>query len=68
MLSCLAKETGIEHVHPHKFRRTLATDLARHGMPIQEVAKILGHDKIDTTMQYVVLNKDDIKSSYRRYA
>lgn len=68
MLSCLAKETGVEKVHPHKFRRTLATDLARHGMPIQEVAKILGHDKIDTTMQYVVLNKDDIKSSYRRYA
>lgn len=68
MLSYLEKETGIEKVHPHKFRRTLATDLARHGMPIQEVAKILGHDKIDTTMQYVVLNKDDVKNSYRRYA
>jgi len=68
MLAGLAKATGVDHVHPHKFRRTLATDLARHGMPIQEVAKILGHDKIDTTMQYVVLNKDDIKTSYRRYA
>ena len=68
ILKKIAAEAGVDHVHPHKFRRTLATDLARHGMPIQEVAKILGHDKIDTTMQYVVLNKDDIKSSYRRYA
>lgn len=68
LLKELAKQTGVEHVHPHKFRRTLATELARHGMPIQEVANILGHEKIDTTMKYVVLNKDDIKSSYRRYA
>lgn len=59
---------GVDHVHPHKFRRTLATNLIRHGMPIQEVAAILGHDKLDTTMQYVVLDKSDVKNSYRRYA
>lgn len=58
---------GVEHVHPHKFRRTRATTLIRHGMPIQEVAEILGHDKLDTTMKYVVLNKVDIKNSYRKY-
>ena len=58
----------MEHVHPHKFRRTLATKLIRHGMPIQEVAAILGHDKLDTTMEYVVLNKEDLESSYRKYA
>ena len=68
MLKVLAERAGVDHVHPHKFRRTLATDLARHGMPIQEVARVLGHEKLDTTMQYVVLNKDDIKASYRRYA
>ena len=68
MLNNLADEAQVEHVHPHKFRRTLATDLTRHGMQIQEVAKILGHEKLDTTMKYVVLNKDDIKASYRRYA
>ena len=68
MLKKLAEKAGVDHVHPHKFRRTLATDLTRHGMPIQEVARILGHDKLDTTMKYVVLNKDDIKASYRRYA
>lgn len=68
MLKNLSKETSVSHVHPHKFRRTLATNLIRHGMPIQEVAAILGHDKLDTTMQYVVLDKNDIKHSYRKYA
>ena len=68
LLKEIQKITGVEHVHPHKFRRTLATELARHGMPIQEVAHILGHEKIDTTMKYVVQNKDDIRSDYRRFA
>ena len=68
MLNKLGKAAGVEHVHPHKFRRTKATELTRHGMQIQEVAALLGHDKLDTTMRYVVLNNDDIKSSYRRYA
>jgi len=67
MLKNVAKAAGVEHVHPHKFRRTLATKLTRHGMPIQDVAAILGHDKLDTTMKYVVLNNEDIKNSYRRY-
>ena len=68
MLLRLAGRAGVDHVHPHKFRRTLATELARRGMPIQEVARILGHEKIDTTMKYVVLNDDDVKHDYRRYA
>ena len=68
MMVKLAKVSTVDHVHPHKFRRTLATSLIRHGMPIQEVAAILGHDKLDTTMQYVVLDKTDVKNSYRKYA
>ena len=68
MLTVLAGDSRVDHVHPHKFRRTLATNLIRHGMPIQEVAAILGHDKLDTTMQYVVLDKTDVKNSYRKYA
>lgn len=68
MLKVLAFEADVAHVHPHKFRRTLATDLNRHGMGIAEIARLLGHDRIDTTMAYVILNKDDIKSAYRRYA
>lgn len=68
MLSELGQSANVTHVHPHKFRRTTATTLIRHGMPIQEVAAILGHDKLDTTMQYVVLDKTDIKNAYRKYA
>ena len=68
MLKELAKRAGVHHVHPHKFRRTLATEMGRHGMPLQEIASILGHDKIDTTMKYVVLNEDDVNHSYRRFA
>ena len=68
MLKELGKAAGVYHVHPHKFRRTLATTMARNGMQIENIAAILGHEKIDTTMEYVVLNKEDIKQSYRRYA
>ncbi len=68
MLVKLGVASNVEHVHPHKFRRTRATALIRHGMPIQEVAAILGHDKLDTSMAYVVLDKADIKASYRKYA
>ena len=67
MLKELAQLAGVEHVHPHKFRRTLATNLQRRGMPIQEVAHILGHEKLDTTMKYTVLNDDDLKNDYRKY-
>ena len=68
MMKKLGESSGVDHVHPHKFRRTLATELERHGMPIQEVANVLGHEKIDTTMKYVVLNEDDVNHDYRRYA
>lgn len=68
MLTQLGQNSNVEHVHPHKFRRTVATNLIRHGMPIQEVAAILGHDKLDTTIQYVVLDKTDVKNAYRKYA
>ena len=69
MLKELAKLAGVENViHPHKFHRTLATEMTRHGMPIQEVANILGHDKLDTTMRYVVLDRETVKASYRKFA
>lgn len=67
-LKRVAERAGVENVHPHRFRRTLATSLSRHGMPIQEVAAILGHEKIDTTMRYVEMDDDNIRSAYRRYA
>ena len=68
MMKKLQERVHVDHIHPHKFRRTLATTLTRHDMPIQIVATILGHEKLDTTMQYVVLNKADVKNAYERYA
>lgn len=68
MLTTIAAKANVEHVHPHRFRRTLATSLIDHGMPIQEVASILGHDKLDTTMTYVYLDTENVHNSYRRYA
>ena len=67
MLKKLAQRANIEYVHPHRFRRTLATNLIYHGMPIQEVAKILGHDKLDTTMKYVFLDNNNLKFSYNKF-
>jgi site-specific recombinase XerD len=63
----IAKKADIDNVHPHRFRRTLATTLINHGMQIQEVASILGHDKLDTTMKYVYIDKTKIKNSYRKF-
>lgn len=68
MLKQLGIKEGIDHVHPHKFRRTEATTLIKHGMAIQEVAKILGHENLDTTMDYVVMDQVDVKNSYHKYA
>jgi site-specific recombinase XerD len=68
MLKRRALTAGVDHVHPHKFRRTLATMLIAHGMPIQEVAAILGHEKLDTTMKYVALDQTQVKNSYRKFA
>lgn len=68
MLNEIANAAGVDHVHPHKFRRTRATELTRHGMPIQEVASILGHEKLDTTMGYVVLDHDSVKANYLKFA
>ena len=63
----LGRETGVMHVHPHKFRRTLATAAIDRGMPVEQVQRLLGHVKIDTTMQYAMVNQNNVKMSHRRY-
>ena len=68
MLHRVSDRAGVENTHPHRFRRTLATNLIDHGMPIQEVATLLGHDKIDTTMTYVYIDEKNVKNSFRKYA
>lgn len=66
-LRALGKAAGVKRVHPHKFRRTLATHAIDKGMPIEQVQKLLGHAKIDTTMHYAMVNQNNVKASHRRY-
>lgn len=63
----LGRQLQICNVHPHKFRRTMATKAIDKGMPIEQVQKLLGHQQIDTTMQYAMVNQSNVKSSHRRY-
>lgn len=66
MLRGIGQAIGI-HCHPHKFRRTILTEAARRGMPIQEVQRMAGHKKIDTTMMYVSVSDGSVKASYSRF-
>ena len=63
----LGSESNINNVHPHKFRRTLATMAIDKGMPIEQVQKLLGHVKIETTMHYAMVNQSNVKISHRKY-
>lgn len=66
-LRSIGHRTGVGRVHPHKFRRTLATHAIDKGMPIEQVQKLLGHARIDTTMHYAMVNQSNVKASHRRY-
>lgn len=63
----LGKRLELEKIHPHKFRRTMATRAIDKGMPIEQVQKILGHSQIDTTMQYAMVNQNNVKTSHQKY-
>ena len=63
----LGRSLNLSRIHPHKFRRTMATRAIDKGMPIEQVQKILGHSQIDTTMQYAIVNQNNVKSSHQRY-
>ena len=63
----LGRSIEVAKVHPHKFRRTMATRAIDKGMPIEQVQKILGHSQIDTTMQYAIVNQNNVKTSHRKY-
>ena len=66
-LRALGRKLNLERIHPHKFRRTMATRAIDKGMPIEQVQKILGHSQIDTTMQYAMVNQANVKSSHQKY-
>lgn len=63
----LGKRLNIPKVHPHKFRRTLATAAIDKGMPIEQVQQLLGHQKIDTTMHYCMVKQENVKNAHRKY-
>lgn len=61
------KRLGIEKVHPHKFRRTLATQAIDKGMPIEQLQQLLGHKRIDTTLQYAMVKQSNVKLAHKKY-
>ena len=63
----MGAELNIQNVHPHKFRRTLATKAIDKGMPIEQVQQLLGHQSIDTTLQYAMVNQNNVKESHRKF-
>lgn len=63
----LGRIAGVDNVHPHRFRRTAATDLLRMGMPIEQVQELLGHVKIETTRIYCTVTREQVRASHRRY-
>lgn len=67
MLSKLGERAEISKVHPHKFRRTLATMAIDKGMPVEQVQQLLGHVRIDTTMHYAMVNQVNVKNAHRKY-
>lgn len=68
MLRELGKRADVANVHPHRFRRTIATDLLNRGVPIEQVKEFLGHEKLDTTMIYCTIKEENIQASHRKYA
>lgn len=63
----IGRMANVDHVHPHRFRRTLATTLLRKGMPIEQVQKVLGHSNIQTTLIYAMVNQDDVKINHSKF-
>ena len=67
MLRGLGRQLNLTKVHPHKFRRTLATSAIDKGMPIEQVQQLLGHQKIDTTMHYAMVKQQNVKMAHRKF-
>ena len=65
-LRSLGRRLDLDKIHPHKFRRTMATRAIDKGMPIEQVQKILGHSQIDTTMRYALVNQNNVKAAHRK--
>lgn len=66
ILCRIGKDAGIEKVHPHRFRRTMATNVLKKGMPLEEVKELLGHTKLDTTMIYCTVSRENVRHSHQK--
>ena len=67
ILKKLGEQCDVLHVHPHKFRRTMATTAIDKGMPIEQVQRLLGHEKIDTTLHYAMVKQNNVKMSHKKF-
>lgn len=67
ILKRISKSAGVDNVHPHRFRRTFATNLSKRGMDIQTIARLMGHSNIQTTMVYVAMDESRVNNEYRKY-
>ena len=67
MLKKMGEQCDVHHVHPHKFRRTMATTAIGKGMPIEQVQRLLGHEKIDTTLHYAMVKQNNVKMSHKNF-
>ena len=68
IIKTIAKEANVDNAHPHRFRRTFATNSLNKGMPVQHLQKILGHQSLDTTMIYCQVDEDLIKFEHKKVA
>lgn len=66
ILRRIGQGAGVKKVHPHRFRRTMATNVLKKGMPLEEVKELLGHTKLDTTMIYCTVSRENVKHSHQR--
>ena len=67
MLKKMGEDCNVNHVHPHKFRRTMATTAIDKGMPIEQEQHLLGHEKIDTTLHYAMVKQSNVKMAQKKY-
>ena len=67
MLRKMGEKCEVKHVHPHKFRITMATTAIDRGMPIEQVQKLLEHEKIDTTLHYAMVKQSNVKLAHKKY-
>lgn len=66
-IQVLSERTAVNDIHPHKFRRTMATKAIDKGMPIEQVQRLLGHRQIETTLQYAMVNQENVRMAHRKY-